>query len=583
MESTWGNVKTDLSKTTIETLKELKFLQPTPVQAACIPLFLNYKDVAAEAVTGSGKTLAFVIPILEILMKRAPLKQHEIGALIITPTRELAIQIYEVLNIFIERLPHFSSILMIGGVSVRKDVENFMERGGNIVVATPGRFEALLEKPPTNFSLAGSVKSLEVLVLDEADRLLDMGFESTINTILSYLPKQRRTGLFSATQTDEVEKLIRAGLRNPVRINVKEKKTKDSPEVSQRTPSTLDNFYMIVESDKKFNQLMYFLQQHKKEKVMMFISTCAGVEYFSKLLQLLLKNTQVLCIHGKMKQKRSKIFSQFRKLDYGVLICTDVMARGIDIPEVNWVIQYDPPSTATSFVHRCGRTARIGHHGNALVFLLPSEDSYVNFLSINQKVPLKQLSEVSDVHNYIPKIRKVSSKDRAIFEKGTKAYVSFVQFYAKHECSLIFQLKELDLGKLAMGYGLLKIPKMPETKGKDFPNFQPVDIDLSSIAFKDKAREKQRQQKLSEVEIKSKTKFKHPPRSEAWSKKREQKERRKKRKEKKELVKKRKADEMTEDDIKDLDDDVRVLKKLKRGKITQAEFDKEFAEDLDSD
>lgn len=150
----------------------------------------------------------------------------------------------------------------------------------------------MLEKPQHGLNLAASVRSLEVLVLDEADQLLDLGFEASINTILSYLPKQRRTGLFSATQTDELENLIRAGLRNPVRVNVKEKKKVDG-KMEQRTPSTLENFYMIVESDEKFNQMMNFIQARKKEKIMIFFSTCAGVDYFSKMLQLLLKNTQV--------------------------------------------------------------------------------------------------------------------------------------------------------------------------------------------------------------------------------------------------------------------------------------------------
>lgn len=163
---------------------------------------------------------------------------------------------------------------------------------GNIIIATPGKLETMLEKPQHGLNLAASVRSLEVLVLDEADQLLDLGFEASINTILSYLPKQRRTGLFSATQTDELENLIRAGLRNPVRINVKEKK-RDDGKMEQRTPSTLENFYMIVESDEKFNQMMNFIQARKKEKIMIFFSTCAGVDYFSKMLQLLLKNTQV--------------------------------------------------------------------------------------------------------------------------------------------------------------------------------------------------------------------------------------------------------------------------------------------------
>lgn len=193
---------------------------------------------------------------------------------------------------------------------------------------------------------------------------------------------------------------------------------------------------------------------------------------------------QVLCLHGKMKKKRNKIFTRFRTLECGILVCSDVMARGIDIPEVNWVLQYNPPKSANFFVHRCGRTARIGNTGNALVFLLPAEDTYINFLKINQKVLLQKLDPCDSVNNYLPKLRKFALKDRALVEKGARAYVSFVQFYAKHECGLIFRIKDLDFGKLATGYGLLRIPKMPEVKGKDVSSFVPVEADFDKIAYK---------------------------------------------------------------------------------------------------
>lgn len=175
---------------------------------------------------------------------------------------------------------------------------------------------------------------------------------------------------------------------------------------------------------------------------------------------------------------------RFRSLTSGLLLCTDVMARGIDIPDVNWVIQYDPPKSAESFVHRCGRTARIGNTGNALVFLLPTEDSYVKFIEINQKVVLKPYEKTEGVNNYLPKLQKFALKDRAVYEKGARAFVSFVQSYIKHECNMIFRMKALDFGKLATGYGLLRIPKMPELKGKVIENFQPVDIDISTIPYK---------------------------------------------------------------------------------------------------
>lgn len=243
-EGGWSSLPVALSPGVLRALQDLGFDRMTPVQSATIPLFMSNKDVAAEAVTGSGKTLAFVIPILEILLRREEkLKKMQVGAIIITPTRELAIQIDEVLTHFTKHFPKFSQILLIGGRNPMEDVEKFKEHGGNIIVATPGRLEDLFRRKADGLDLASCVKSLDVLVLDEADRLLDMGFESSLNAILAFLPKQRRTGLFSATQTQEVENLVRAGLRNPVRISVKEKGVAATN--TQKTPTRLENYYMV--------------------------------------------------------------------------------------------------------------------------------------------------------------------------------------------------------------------------------------------------------------------------------------------------------------------------------------------------
>ncbi|XP_066507139.1 ATP-dependent RNA helicase DDX55 [Hoplias malabaricus] len=573
-DGTWERLPTKLQAGVLSTLKKLGFTYMTPVQSACIPLFMSNKDVAAEAVTGSGKTLAFVIPILEILLKREEkLKKMQVGALIITPTRELAMQISEVMGQFLEEFPQFRQILLIGGSNPIEDVEKFKTNGANIVIGTPGRLEDMFRRKADGLDLASCVKSLDVLVLDEADRLLDMGFEASLNSILGYLPKQRRTGLFSATQTQELEKLVRAGLRNPVRITVKEKGVAATS--VQKTPARLSNYYTICRTEDKFNTLVAFLRQHKHEKLLVFFSTCACVEYFGKALEVLVKNVTIHCIHGKMKDKRNKIFSEFRELKSGILVCTDVMARGIDIPDVNWVIQYDPPSSASSFVHRCGRTARIGNHGNALVFLLPMEESYVNFLSINQKCPLQPYATVKDVVDVLPKLKALALRDRAVFERGMRAFVSYVQAYAKHECSLIFRIKDLDFASLARGFALLRMPKMPELRGKTFPDFEEV-RDTDSIRFKDKNREKRRQKMLQEQKekVKEAPQRKNFERNKAWSKQKSKKDKKKK------IAAKRKVDEgsdVDDEDMNELLSDTRLLKKLKKGKITEEDFDKHIS------
>ncbi|XP_024614302.1 ATP-dependent RNA helicase DDX55 isoform X2 [Neophocaena asiaeorientalis asiaeorientalis] len=540
-EGSWESLPVPLHPRVLGVLRELGFPYMTPVQSATIPLFMKNKDVAAEAVTGSGKTLAFIIPILEILLRREEkLKKSQVGAIIITPTRELAVQIDEVLSHFTKPFPQFSQILWIGGRNPGEDVARFKEHGGNIIVATPGRLEDMFRRKAEGLDLASCVRSLEVLVLDEADRLLDMGFEASINTILEFLPKQRRTGLFSATQTQEVENLVRAGLRNPVRISVKEKGAAASS--TQKTPSRLENYYMVCKADEKFNQLVHFLRNHKQEKHLVFFSTCACVEYYGKALEALVKGVKVMCIHGKMKYKRNKIFTEFRKLQ-------------------------------SAFVHRCGRTARIGHGGSALVFLLPMEESYVNFLAINQKCPLQEMKVQKNTVDLLPKLKSMALADRAVFEKGMKAFVSFVQAYAKHECNLIFRLKDLDFASLARGFGLLRMPRMPELRGKQFPDFVPVDVSTDSIPFKDKIREKQRQ-KLLEQQRKEKTENEGRRKfikNKAWSKQKAKKEKKKKRSEKR---KREEGSDIEDEDMEELLNDTRLLKKFKKGKITEEELEK---------
>lgn len=246
----------------------------------------------------------------------------------------------------------------------------------------------------------------EFLVLDEADRLLDLGFKTTLNTIFSYLPRQRRTGLFSATQTNDVTDLIRAGLRNPVLVSIKEKSTISTPE-------KLENYYTFVQPEEKFIALLAFIKAKIAEnaKIMIFFPTCACVEYWLEVLPTFLKKHTILGLHGKMKNKRKQIINQFRNQSSAILLCTDVLARGLDFPEIDWVLQWDPPSNAASFVHRVGRTARQGHEGKALLFLLKSEDAYINFLKINQKVELieMQLDENSKhkTEDLMPTINKL--------------------------------------------------------------------------------------------------------------------------------------------------------------------------------
>ncbi|XP_050442815.1 probable ATP-dependent RNA helicase DDX55 homolog [Adelges cooleyi] len=594
----------NLSSPILKTIKEnFKFDRMTPIQAESIRNFLEKKkDVAAEAVTGSGKTLAFLVPMLEIILKRNdPLKTHEIGGLIISPTRELATQISQVLAEFLTNIEGITQMLSLGGNSIETDVKAFNKNGANILVATPGRLEDLLTRKIPKFNIQRSLKSVEMLVLDEADKLLELGFEKSINTVLHYLPTQRRTGLFSATQTKQVAMLVKAGLRNPIMVIVKEKhclNPKSNQIESMSTPLTLKNYYTICEADKKLAYLVQFLKTNGLNlKYMLFLSTCACVEYFSIILQSLIPSIKLFSIHGKMNNKRYKVFQLFCEAEKGILLCTDVMARGVDIPEVNWVIQYDPPSNASSFVHRAGRTARVGKNGSSLVMLMPNEDAYIHFIFSNQKVVLELLPpiKVENVDQVVQRVRKRQLKDRTVFDRANKAFVSYVQAYSKHECYLLLRVKDLEFGKLATGFGLLRLPKMPELKNKVISDFEPVEIDFNSIKYQNNEREESRQKKLlSYIETgiwPGQTKHKKGMKpTVAWADAKQKKlERREKRKRKKELrkqmelegkarTKKKREQVFTVDELNDLAKDIALMKKLKNKKISKEQFNTEFGE-----
>lgn len=408
-DRSWDTLEPPLSGCCLEVLKNMEFGFMTPVQSATIPYFMKNKDVAVEAVTGSGKTLAFVLPTVEILSRRSlAWSSRETGAMVLTPTRELATQIAGVFENFLN-LFSFSLVLLIGGKDIQTDIERINSKGAHVVVATPGRLVDILSR---DCNLAMSLRSLEVLVLDEADRLLELGFEQSINTALSYCPKQRRTGLFSATLNQDVKALIRAGMRNPVTITVKDKRTASD---KAPTPMSLSNFYLVCEPEEKMSRLLKILCELCDKKVIVFFATCASVGYFSTISKRLLPELNVVAIHGKMHKARQQLFAKFSEHSRAVLMCTDVMARGVDFPNVDWVIQFDPPSSTKAFVHRCGRTARMGKQGQALVMLLPTETSYVEFLSVNQHICLQSyvgVTETDDKGDLVAKVRALAAKER---------------------------------------------------------------------------------------------------------------------------------------------------------------------------
>ena len=618
----FADLRPSLRPESLDALAAGGFERSTPVQASTIPLLCSHKDVSVEACTGSGKTLAFVLPMVEILARaRKELRRYEVGAVVVSPTRELARQIHEVATPFVKTLARGGdasdgeelSMLLVGGTDVSKDVANFAATSPLVLVATPGRLWDVMQR---SRELDG--KKCELLILDEADRLLGMGFMATLNNIISRLPKQRRTGLFSATQTEEVAELARAGLRNPVRVTVRDAvnaAARAAGDKKGKLPTQLQLLYRLCPVDAKLWHLVNFIREHRSCKMIVYFLTCACVDFYESAVKELLPESSTIALHGKMKQKqRESALGVFTEQSSGVLMCTDIAARGLDIPGVDWIVQFDPPQDPAAFVHRVGRTARMGREGNAIVFLSPnSEASYVDFLRIRgveiKAAPGtrehfaevaaetqngdddKQIELASDIVDALEKteleeragadqthiaLRKASEKSRELMEKGVRAYVSFIRGYKEHHCRFIFRFKELEYGSLAMSMGLLRLPKMKEIRKapkKFMECFVESHVDADTVPFLDKSREKQRQKTLKEqqeaAEAQRLLEVDTPK-----PKKEKVKE------EKRQTAFKRRKEELRAD-IEEMEDDYRALRKVKKGKMTEEEFDLEIGFDED--
>ncbi|KAJ9078239.1 ATP-dependent rRNA helicase spb4, variant 2 [Entomophthora muscae] len=622
----WENLEPKLSDFTLNAISSLGFEEMTPVQKGVIPLFLTNKDVVVEAVTGSGKTLAFLVPIIEKLMKMNPgLTGKKIGAIVITPTRELAKQIFDVcttilgltqevgpeesgeMKAFRGRLQPMLTTGGGGSLSLERELGQIAAYPPRIIIGTPGRLEELLV---TRKGLIDT-KDIEMLVLDEADRLLEMGFSATINKILLSLPKQRRTGLFSATMTDDLSELVRAGLRNPVKVVVKVSKAAASSNqlVEQRIPDSLHIEYVVCEPWQKLEQLIRYIQLAPTNKYVVYFATCACVDYFFKVLKLVtaLDSLDIISLHGQMDiKRRTATYQQFSQLGLAgkgaLLVTTDVASRGLDIPDIDGIIHFDLPSDPKAFAHRCGRTARAGRKGHSIFFLSPGhEELYPDFLEV-RKIPTAKRAlltssspEPEDPKAFLKALRAEVAKDRDFVEKGVRGFVSFYRAYSKHQASYIFRLADLDFSGHAWAYLLLRLPRMPELKGKEM-EFENYEIKLESIPYANKTREAQRQSKIARTVLTPRPAPKKGvvDKNAAWSEKvasKDRKEKRRQAKKRKAEAKKAAVNEVADDptpeasdkdndDWDDLKNEARLLKKMKQGKISKEEVDKQLYGDL---
>jgi len=427
----------------LQGIAEMGFTNMTPIQHKTIMPLLAGRDLLGAAQTGSGKTLAFLIPAVELLHKLQFKARNGTGVLIISPTRELALQIYGVARDLLKHHSHTFGILM-GGAARKTEVEK-LAKGVNLIIATPGRLLDHLQNTK-NFVF----RNLKCLIIDEADRILEVGFEEEMKQIIRLIPVKRQSMLFSATQTRNVEDLARISLQQaPLYVGVDD--TKD-----MATTDGLEQGYVVCPSEKRFMLLFTFIKKNKDKKVMVFFSTCKAVKFHAELFNYV--DIPVKDIHGKQKQqKRTSTFFEYCNSASGVLFCTDVAARGLDIPAVDWIVQYDPPDDPKEYIHRVGRTARAGGAGNALLFLLPEEIAFLRYLK-HAKVPLNEYNfSNSKVANVQSQLEKLIEKNFFLHKSAKEAYQSYLQAYASHALKSVFQIDSLDLARVAQAFGF-KVP-----------------------------------------------------------------------------------------------------------------------------
>ncbi len=406
--------KLGLPEPLLSTLDALGYHQPTPIQEKAIPLILNGKDAMAAAQTGTGKTAAFTLPILAKLLGRERASAYQVRSLILAPTRELASQIGESVRSYSQGLGLRSQIIY-GGVKAHPQI-NGLKRGTDILVATPGRLLDLFNQGEVKFD------ELEYLVLDEADRMLDLGFEESLNALLAALPKARQTLMFSATYSDAVKTLAKVWLNDPEEVAVKH---------SNKVATTVRHQVYPVDKARKPELLTELLQRQHWAQALIFVKTKREADELTDIL--IAEGYNAAAMHGdKQQYARLATLKAFRDGTLTYLIATDVAARGLDIAELPVVINVSLPHVAEDYIHRIGRTGRAGQEGRAVSLVCADEIEALRSIEalLNQRISRKEIPgfeaehRVPDSHPRSQKSGKAKAKDTTVTQaKGKKPKV----------------------------------------------------------------------------------------------------------------------------------------------------------------
>ena len=407
--------KLGLIKPLLSAIDELGYENPTVIQNRAIPLVLAKSDIFATAQTGTGKTAAFGLPILQRLRKTDGKEDRAVRAVILSPTRELSIQIYEDLSNFAKHMKVECAVL-VGGKDIASQ-QRTLKKGVDIIIATPGRFLEHVEN-------GLDVKGVEVLVLDEADRMLDMGFTKDIRKIHPLLPKKHQTLLFSATYSDKVRKLSKLVLRSPAFIETSKKNS---------TVDTINQVAYLVDTERKAALLAYLIGSRNFPQVLVFTRTKVSAnELFEELQK---DGLKCGLIHGDITQaKRLKTLAQFKELKIKVLVATDIASRGLDIEELPYVINYELPSVSEDYVHRVGRTGRAGRDGEAISLIDIYEKYDIKDIErvIGQKIP----QETVEGFEPDPNIRRKDIEDIKLKSEHKKPEKKKSRHFSKNTSNL---------------------------------------------------------------------------------------------------------------------------------------------------
>lgn len=422
--------------------------------------------------TGSGKTLSYLIPLVEKLYRERWGSLDGLGALVIVPVRELAIQAFEVLRSF-AGLHDMSAGMIIGGKQV--DIEKSRIASMNILVATPGRLLQHMNETPYF-----DCDNLKVLVLDEVDRILDMGFSEELKQIISFLPMRRvQTLLFSATAKKSLQKYAKTLLNTDFNFfsmnnyedslsqalnaeggGPQEEGKEDAEMVAKYvTPVKLTHYYMVIEADQKLDTLFSFMKSHKEAKCIVFFSSCKQVRHAYESFSKLKTGASLMEIHGRQKQiKRTAIYFEFVERKHAFLFATDIASRGMDFPAVDWVIQVDLPEDTDTYIHRVGRTARYKFKGSSLLMVLPSETKFIDRLTrlnINMK---KLKANPNRTLTITSALQRINAENSDLMHLAQKAFICYIKSVFKNGDREVFDITKIDHEALAQSLGLVTTP-----------------------------------------------------------------------------------------------------------------------------